>query len=189
MTTREAIALIAKQLQGEAVVCTTGYTCRDMQAARDRARNFYMIGSMGLAAPIALGIALARPEQRVVVFDGDGALLMGLGVVTMIGSLKPKNLIHLVFDNQVFASTGNQPTYSASVPLDALAGASGYPIVLRAELPEELLSRWQEVRAQAGPVFILVKCRPNAEPPMERIRLEPEAITQRFVESLVSSSS
>ena len=187
MTTREAIGLIAKRLRKELVICTTGYTCRDMQAVSDRPGNFYMIGSMGLAASIGLGIALSKPRSRVVVFDGDGALLMGLGSLPAIGSLAPPNLIHVVFDNGVFASTGNQPTYSGGVALDALAAASGYRQVGRAAAAAEMEREWDRLRGGAGPAFLLVKCRPDSGAPAERVRLEPEAITERFMEAVHAS--
>lgn len=186
MTTREAIGIVARQLKEELVVCTTGYTCRDMQAAADRKANFYMIGSMGCAGSIGLGMAVSAPKKRVVVFDGDGALLMGLGILPMVGALGPKNFIHLVFDNEVFASTGNQPTYSRSVALDAMARAAGYPVVKRAQTPEELNLGWRQVQAQEGPVFLWVKCQPDAGQPMDRVRLTPEAITDRFKEAVLS---
>ncbi len=186
MTTREAIAAVARQITDELVVCTTGYTCRDMQAAFDRPMNFYMIGSMGLAASIGLGIALNKEAATVVVFDGDGAVQMGLGNLTMIGALKPKNLIHVVFDNEVFASTGNQPTYSDRVALDALASASGYSAVLRAETAQDLVPAWRKARTEPGPAFLLVKCRPDVGAPMERVRLEPEEITTQFMKAVNS---
>ena len=184
MTTREAIGLIAGRLRKELAVCTTGFTSRDLQALRDRPENFYMIGSMGLAASIGLGLALAKPERKVVVFDGDGAVLMGLGNLPMAGSLRPANFIHIVFDNEVFASTGNQPTYSSTVPLEALARAAGYPVVCRAESPEEISKGWVEILQQAGPIFFLVKCQPDSGRPMERVRLDPPAMTARFMEAV-----
>ena len=187
MTTRDAIGIVAAQLSGEIAVGTTGFTCRDMQAAADRDRNFYMIGSMGLAASFGLGLALAKPRATVVVFDGDGAALMGLGNFAMIGALKPRNLIHLVFDNEVFASTGKQPTYSATVPLDAVAAASGYPVVRCAQLPEQVSQVWREVRELPGPSFVLIKCTPDAGAPKERVRLSPEQITTRFMEAVHES--
>lgn len=187
MTSREALGVVARQLTDELAVCTTGYTCRDMQHLCDRPANFYMIGSMGVAASIGLGIALTRPASTVVVFDGDGSVLMGLGTLAMIGSLRPRNFIHLVLDNEVFASTGNQPTYSRSVALDALARSSGYAVVRRAESPEEVASTWKQIRTQAGPAFFLVKCQPDSGNPMERIRLSPEAITSRFAEAVHES--
>ena len=187
MTTREAIGIVARKLGRELAVCTTGYTCRDMQVASDRPGNFYMIGSMGLAASLGLGVALSKPRARVVIFDGDGAALMGLGNLPAIGALAPANLIHVVFDNEAFASTGNQPTYSGSVPLDRLAAAAGYRQVCRAGTPEELTEAWDKVRNGAGPAFLLVKCRPDEGPPAERVRLEPEAITERFREAVHAS--
>lgn len=184
MTAREALGVIARQLKEELAICTTGYTCRDMQHLRDRPENFYMIGSMGVAASIGLGVALMKKESTVVVFDGDGSVLMGLGILPMIGSLKPRNLIHLVLDNEVFASTGNQPTYSGTVDLGAVASACGYSVVRRAGSPEQVDSGWREIRSLSGPAFFLVKCRPDSGSPMERVRLEPQAIQNRFREAI-----
>lgn len=184
MTTREAIGLLAKQLKEEWVVATTGYTSRDLQAGADRPGNFYMIGSMGLAASVGLGLALSRPDRRVAVFDGDGSVLMGLGGLATIGALKPANLIHVVFDNEVFASTGNQPTYSGSVGLDALASASGYAAVRRVESQAEMEKAWRELKGREGPVFLLVKCQPTSGKPSERVKLGPEEITARFMEEI-----
>lgn len=184
MTTREAIALVAPKLTRELAVCTTGYTCRDVQSLSDRPGNFYMIGSMGLAASLGLGIALSQKERQVVVLDGDGSLLMGLGVLPMVGALRPKNFIHCVFDNEVFASTGNQPTYSRQVCLEKLAAAAGYPVVRKAQTPAEVEGVWKEIRGLSGPIFLLIKCRPDHEPPQGRVRLGPEAITARFMEAV-----
>lgn len=188
LTTREAIQTVAAQLADEAVICTTGYTCRDMQAAADRPSNFYMIGSMGLAASFGLGVALSSPKRRVVVFDGDGSALMGLGAFPSVAALAPANFIHVVFDNEVFASTGNQPTYSGAVGLDRLASAAGYRTVRRVTRAEELISTWRQIRLQEGPIFLLVKCRPDSGPPAPRVRLDPEQIRARFMEELNASS-
>ena len=184
MTTREAIQALAQLLKDERVICTTGYACRDLQACGDRPENFYMIGSMGLAAGIGLGVALAKPDSAVVIFDGDGAVLMGLGALPMIGSLKPKHFFHVVFDNGVFASTGGQPTYSSTVALDRLAAASGYRVVRKAQTSLELADVWKRMRGEEGPGFLLVKCRADSGPAKERVRLDPPAIADRFREAL-----
>lgn len=184
MTAREAIQAVAQELTDELVVCTTGYTCRDMQTVCDRAANFYMIGSMGIAASIGLGMVLENPHRRVVVFDGDGSLLMGLGILPMVGALGPKNFFHVLFDNEAFASTGAQPTYSSATGLDALARLAGYRTVRRVERLEELAGIWRQVRESQGPAFLLVKCRLDAVPPRERVRLAPEGITSRFKEAI-----
>lgn len=184
MTTREAIETIAQELADELVIGTTGYTCRDLQAFRDRPANFYMIGSMGVAAAIGLGIACVNPAKKVVVFDGDGSVLMGLGVLPMVSELDPANLIHLVFDNGAFVSTGGQPTCSRKVPLEALALAAGYAQVHRVETQAQLVPVWRQVRQTKGPVFLLVKCLPDVGKPMERVLLEPEEIRSRFMEAV-----
>ncbi len=188
MTTREAIEILAGFLKDELAIGTTGFTSRDLQACGDRAGNFYMIGSMGLASSIGLGVALHRPNRTVVIFDGDGSVLMGLGALPTVGSLRPARFIHVVFDNEVFASTGNQPTCSSRVALDQLAKASGYPLVRRADSPDELRAAWHALRGGKGPSFLLVKCLPNEGKPTERVRRTPEEITTRFREETNASS-
>jgi phosphonopyruvate decarboxylase len=106
----EALAVALKQLGDEPVIHANGYICRESCALVDRPQNFYMLGSMGLASAIGLGLALARPGRPCVVFDGDGNLLMNLGVIATVGSLRPANFLHVVFDNEVDGSTGNQPS-------------------------------------------------------------------------------
>lgn len=183
MTTREAIAEIAQELRDEWVVCTTGYTCRDMQAVADRPENFYLIGAMGVAASVGLGLALRNRSAAVVVLDGDGSILMGLGALAMVGGLEPANLLHVVLDNEAFASTGGQGTYSSKVRLDALAASAGYRCVRRAQQPGEARSAFRALRAERGPSFLLLKCRQDAGEPMARVRIPPEEMTARFREA------
>ena len=126
MKLSEAIEILAPQIGNAAVVMANGYISRAGHALCERSGNFYMIGSMGLASSIGLGIALARPRRKVVVFDGDGNVLMNLGGLATIAARRPNDFHHLVFDNEAYASTGNQPTLSSAVDLDALARAAGY---------------------------------------------------------------
>src|SRR5260370_34190498 len=88
-----------------------------------------MMGSMGLASAIGLGVALTRPARSTVVFDGDGNLLMNLGILPMVGSNAPRGFVHIVFDNEVYGSTGNQRSAASGVRLDAVAAAAGYRTV------------------------------------------------------------
>src|ERR1044071_7511990 len=109
---------ITKRLVGllrneEAVVGGIGNTNFDLWAAGRRPQNFYMLGSMGLAIPIALGVALAQPKRKVIALEGDGSLLMQLGALATIATLEPKNLIIVVMDNAIYQITGSQPTASA----------------------------------------------------------------------------
>src|SRR6266550_4084143 len=103
--------LIGKLENEEAVVGGIGNTNFDLWAAGHRPQNFYMLGSMGLAFPIALGVALAQPTRRVFALEGDGSLLMQMGCLSTIAALKPKNLTMIVMDNGIYQITGAQPTH------------------------------------------------------------------------------
>jgi thiamine pyrophosphate-dependent acetolactate synthase large subunit-like protein len=117
--------LVAK-LKDEAVIGGIGYTNFDLFVAGHRPQNFYMLGSMGLACSIALGVALAQPERGVIALEGDGSLLMNLGVLGTIAQLKPRNLTIVVFDNGAYQITGGQPAPTRDVAdIVAIAKASG----------------------------------------------------------------
>ena len=116
--------LVAKLKKEEAVIGGIGNTNFDLWAAGHRPQNFYMLGSMGLAFPIALGVALAQPNRRVFALEGDGSLLMQLGCLSTIATLKPKNLSMIVMDNGIYQITGAQPT-PAAASTDLIAVATG----------------------------------------------------------------
>ena len=116
--------LVAKLTNEEAVIGGIGNTNFDLWGAGHRPQNFYMLGSMGLAFPIALGVALAQPQRRVFALEGDGSLLMQLGCLSTIATLKPKNLTMVVMDNGVYQITGAQPTPAAAAT-DLVAVAIG----------------------------------------------------------------
>lgn len=111
----EAIRQLAAAWTDELVVATTGMISRELYVVRDRPENFYMCGSMGCALSIGLGVALAQPERKVVVVDGDGAALMSLGSLALARHLRLPNLQHIILDNGTYASTGEQPTCSAAI--------------------------------------------------------------------------
>src|SRR3954453_12196681 len=96
------------------IVASLGHPAYDLFIAGDRPQNFYTWGSMGIASSIGLGLALARPELRVFVLDGDGSLLMNLGSLATIGLLQPANLVVVVMDNEEYAPTGGQATPTAA---------------------------------------------------------------------------
>ena len=109
---------IAKNVSSnEPIIAANGFISRDLFDLYDKASNFYMIGSMGLASSIGLGVAIKNPKKRVFVFDGDGNILMNLGSLVTIGSMVPKNLVHIVFDNSSHESTGGQPTQSSIIAI------------------------------------------------------------------------
>ena len=184
MTSREAIEIFYTFVQGEPVVCATGYISRSAQRAKDRLENFYMIGSMGLVSSVALGAALCRPQKRVFALDGDGAVLMNLGTLATVGALKPANFFHLVIDNGGYESTGNQSSHAIQVPLDKIAQSAGYAHVRRAETPDALRKEIAAALSKKGPIFILAKVTSDSGSPAPRIHAAPEVITENFSKCL-----
>lgn len=174
-----AIAAITARLDDALVVTANGFVARELQAAEDRPENFYMLGSMGLASTIALGLAIARPHRRVVVLDGDGNLLMGLGHLAMIGERGPENLCHLVLDNHAYESTGGQRAISDRVALDRLAAAAGYRHVDRVTTAGRLPAAVDEAFAAPGPSFLLVEVEGGNLAEAGRVRASPPEIAER----------
>ena len=179
----QAMAAIFELLTDQPLIICNGFPSREACKLRDRDQNFYMIGSMGATAGIGLGLALAQPKKTVVVFDGDGNVLMSLGTLATIGALKPKNLIHVVFDNEVYGSTGNQPTYSRTVGLDKMAKAAGYENVERVWEKEDIVYEFKTMLEDSGPNFLLIKVNEQLEE-ADRIALAPAELTKRFKKSL-----
>ena len=172
------------------VVHANGFICRESFSVRDRPQNFYMIGSMGLASAIGLGVALARPDLITVIFDGDGNLLMNLGILPMIGGApvlgtgstgdqRPRNLVHIVFDNERYGSTGNQLSPSRHTRLDALAAAAGYRSTAAVTGAAALRDATAAAMRGDGPSFILAKVT-SEEQPAPRIPYPPAEIRDRF---------
>lgn len=126
MVRREAIAEIMKNITDEIVVCNIGFPSRELYDIKDRDKNFYMIGSMGLASSIGFGLALAKPHEDIVVIDGDGSLLMNMGSLVTIFANNPRNLTWIVIDNGVYGSTGNQDTYAQEIDLVDVARGVGF---------------------------------------------------------------
>lgn len=185
MKLADALRVIVPLLHDELVVHANGFISRESFHLKDRPGNFYMIGSMGLASSIALGVAVNRPNRRVVVFDGDGNVLMNLGALALVGAMQPANLMHVVFDNEAYGSTGNQRTISGQVALEEIARASGYRRVQRVDTPAALQTVAPEFLAQRGPSFLLVKIAPEREErKIGRIVHEPPQIAARFMAAL-----
>ena len=126
MARREAIEDIMKYIDDELIICNIGFPSRELYDIKDREENFYMIGSMGLASSIGLGLALARPDRDVVVIDGDGSLLMNMGSLATVFANNPRNLTWIVIDNGAYGSTGNQDTYAQVVDLVDVAKGVGF---------------------------------------------------------------
>lgn len=174
-----ALRVIMDLITTELIIATTGYTSRRLFAAHDRPGNFYMQGSMGHAASIGLGVALADPQSRVVVLDGDGACLMHLGVIGSVGQLAPANYVHIVFDNGRYESTGGQPV--ASVRYEVAARAARYRRVARAGTLDELSVEFERLLADSGPAMLVVEVGTGGSvPPRATATLSPVEIQSRF---------
>ena len=181
----QAMHALFELVTDEPVVICNGFPSREAYKMKDRPQNFYLMGAMGGAASLALGLALAQPQKKIIVFDGDGNLLMGLSTLSTIGALKPKNFIHVVFDNEVYGSTGNQPSYSRTVRLDQMAKSAGYASIERVWEREDIVYEFKDMLNGEGPSFLLIKVNEQIED-ADRVEVPPADLSKRFRAALNS---
>ena len=172
--------LLARLKHEEAVVGGIGNTNFDLWAAGHRAQNFYMLGSMGLAFPIALGVALAQPNRHVFALEGDGSLLMQLGSLSTIASLAPNNLTMVVMDNGLYQITGAQPTPAAAAS-DIVAIAIGCGIANSAWAADEEDFERLIDRSLSASSPTLIGVRIDDKPGVGTTRRDPVQIRERFM--------
>jgi sulfopyruvate decarboxylase subunit beta len=191
MTRADAVARAAAAIEasspGALIVACNGMIGRELYTAHDRTANFYMIGSMGLAASIGLGLAVAQPSRRVVVFDGDGNLLMGMGAIATVAAAAPGNFYHVVFDNAAHASTGGQRTASDRVALERVAAAAGYRRVERIAQNGDVERAIARLLEAPGPAMLLVEVARGNVPGIKRVEPSPTDLTGRFRRACTSS--
>lgn len=190
MTSKDALSHVLQLLTGvEVVITSNGYISRHAYSLAPEAPNrFYMLGSMGMASSIALGLALAQPNRQVVVIEGDGNILMSFGTLPQIGHHRPKNLIHVVLDNARYETTGGQTTISPSVEIATVAVAAGYQ---RAELltsRTELTRIMTEAKREDGPTLIAVRVSDAGEEIAPRVSLAPPEIKNRLQQWLCAAN-
>jgi thiamine pyrophosphate-dependent acetolactate synthase large subunit-like protein len=185
MTRLEATRLLVAALSDEPIVASLGHPAYDLFAAKDRPANFYTWGSMGLASSIGLGLAIARPDLRVFVLDGDGSLLMNLGSLATIGWARPENLVVIVWDNGTYATTGGQDTATAhGADLEGVARALGAAGTATVHDRRGLTTAVNVARTDPGPWVIVAKVEesaPSGKPP-----LDCGFIKQRFMAAIGS---
>ncbi len=172
--------LVARLKNEEAVVGGIGNTNFDLWAAGHRPQNFYMLGSMGLAFPIALGVALAQPDRRVFALEGDGSLLMQLGCLSTIATLKPKNLSMIVMDNGIYQITGAQPTPAAATA-DLMAVAIGCGLSNSTWAADEEDFERLVDRSLTSSEPMLIGVRIDDKPGTGATRRDPVQIRERFM--------
>lgn len=179
VTRNTAINILMQSFKNCATIATTGYAYRELYATGDRPNYFYMVGSMGHAASIGLGIAsnLASP---VVILDGDGALLMKMGSCATIGRQAPKNLLHIVLDNGQFESTGGQSTNAGLVEFSQIAKACNYRQVWKCIGQSAIEQFSQTIDPMSGPTFAHIIVSPSTGPAVARPKIDLQQLALRF---------
>ncbi len=167
------------------VIATTGYTGRELFAIEDRSNQIYMVGSMGCASSLGLGVALARPDLKIVIIDGDGAGLMRMGNFTTIGSYGGNNLIHILLNNEVHDSTGSQATVAGNIDFAKVAEASGYAVSMSGN-QLSLIDELFELDANDGPVFGHLKISAGTIENLPRPDVTPSEVLNRAMQHIGS---
>ena len=184
MIRHELLKLLLPVLADELVVCNIGLPSQELHDLDDRPTNFYMLGTMGLASSIGLGLALAQP-RTVVAIDGDGSVLTNLGTLATIGNNPTENFVLLIVDNGSYGSTGDQPTYAGGrTSLAAVATACGCEHVVECSA-EETPKALEEAIGARRTTVIVAKCESgNVKVPV--IRHDPVVIRQRFMDAVAA---
>lgn len=168
------------------LIATTGFTGRELFSINDRVNHIYMVGSMGCASSFGLGLALARPDLKIIVIDGDGAGLMRMGNFATIGTYASNNFIHILLDNEVHDSTGGQSTVSKNINFAMIAKACGYSMTLsgnKMELIDELFS----LNKNEGPAFGHLKICSGTIENLPRPNVKPNEVLRRMMRHINSS--
>jgi len=164
------------------VLASTGFCGRELYAIDDRPNQLYMVGSMGCIAPFALGLALARPDLRVLALDGDGAALMRMGAFATVGAYGPPNLQHLLLDNGAHDSTGGQATVSPQISFAGVAAACGYASSFETD-DVERISAWLDA-PPAGPRFASLLTRTGTPDDLPRPSVTPVEVKTRLMQHI-----
>lgn len=176
----EVLKLIVKNIKRDiGIVATTGKTGRELFTINDSKQFFYQVGSMGCASAIGLGIALNN-KKKIIVIDGDGAALMKMGNFTTIGANQPLNLIHILLDNNVHDSTGQQLTNASTVDFTSVAISCGYKISYLVNNLNGFERSLKESLKKKGPIFINVKIKPGSINNLGRPTVSPNKVAKRF---------
>ena len=174
--------LVKKLKHDEAVIGGIGNSNFDLWNAGPRPQNFYMLGSMGLAGPIALGVALAQPKRRVIALEGDGSILMQLGSLATVAMVAPKNLTIVVWDNGMYQITGSQKTATEVADLVEIARGTGIKGCAWASDEAEFERLVERALAEDGPWFIAARIDGTA--PSGQTPREPVIIKDNFMRGM-----
>ena len=180
----EATRYLVAQLSDEPIVASCGNPKFDLfTAAETRRANFYMWNSMGMASSIGLGLAVARPDKKVIVLDGDGAILMNLNSLTTEADKAPANLVHIVWDNGQYQITGGQPTHTGGkADIEAIALGAGFKLTRTVKTFAAFKKALSQILVEPGPCILVAKTDSSDAP--GRPPKSPVAIKNRFMEAL-----
>lgn len=177
----DVIKKIVEILEDEFIICNIGIPSKELYHLKDRAKNFYMMGSMGLASSIALGLAISQPGKKIYCIDGDGSILMNLGSLSTIANVNPSNLTLIVIDNESYGSTGDQCTYTHNYTnLEIIAAGAGFKSIVKITKVEEIKNILRYLGK--GCHFILIKTKPGSAL-VSNIPLKPIEIKNRFMQA------
>lgn len=163
LTREEVIEQIVDAAAEDVIVSTTGKASRELFEIRERKgqgheKDFLTVGSMGHSSSIALGIAMEKPGTKIWCVDGDGAVLMHMGAMALIGAGKPNNMVHIVINNAAHETVGGMPTVAGDLDLPKIAEGCGYPLQLQVSSREELAKALERAKASRELIFIEIKC-------------------------------
>jgi sulfopyruvate decarboxylase subunit beta len=180
-----AFRILARHL-GDAIVVPVYQAAQEWRAVMpDHALTYYSIGAMGQASSAALGLAIGRPDKRVIVLDGDGSLLMNLGTLVTIASQAPRNLVHLLCENGMYEANGEHPTPGAGhVTFAGLATSAGYPKAYTFAQLDQFEAQIATVLREEGPVFASLKLVAGEPPPQDYAYIHGPEARARFKAAL-----
>ncbi|GAB1367221.1 phosphonopyruvate decarboxylase [Candidatus Cloacimonadaceae bacterium] len=185
-----ALEIILEEITDAIVVSTTGKTSREVYEIRSKTgkagKDFLCVGSMGHASSLALAIALEKPQTKVLCLDGDGALLMHLGAVAVIGNSQPVNYLHVLLNNHCHESVGEQPTPLQRVDFQKLAEALGYPEYFYCENEHELPGLMQKICRVKGPAFLEINIHPGSRADLGRPKTTARENKEAFMAGLAT---
>ncbi|TWI72365.1 phosphonopyruvate decarboxylase [Desulfobotulus alkaliphilus] len=188
----DALACILRLAKDDLIISTTGKTSREVYALREsfnqKQRDFLTVGSMGHTSSIALGVALGRPEKRVICLDGDGSLLMHMGAIPVIGSMKPENFIHVLLNNGAHESVGGQPTVANRVDFASLSLACGYKKYEKVCDIEGIQRAWQKLGREKGPLMLEVVIKTGSRADLGRPSTTPAENKQAFMQAAMEGA-
>jgi len=164
------------------LLATTGKSGRELYEIEDNPNNLYMVGSMGCVSSIALGIALSKKDKEIIAIDGDGALLMRMGSLATNGYYSPKNMLHILLDNNTHDSTGGQKTISHTIDFVQIAKSSGYKKSIKAQNLKEFKEAIESWQKEKKLTFLYLKIAKGSKKNLGRPKIKPFEVKERLME-------